>query len=323
MNRIRFNNQRIFVTGATGFIGRALVEELFRQGFLVKALVRDAQRVTFFPQTEVVINDVTAAPDKLAVALSGVDTVVHLAGVVWGNQDQMHCVMVKGTANLIEAMQQAGVPHLLLASSLAVYDWSRVAGKLTEGEPLASTDSGEQGAYAQAKVRQEAIARQLCRQYGIRLTVLRPAAVVAEDNYATADLGPRFGPVQFVLAPMRRLRLVGLVSVVAAFVEASCVPLPDTLAINLVDNRRLTAWNFAKGVPGRAPLLLPLPYFGLKTLAWLVFQVAQLAGVAHYLPNLFVPTRLLARLKSADYDNALWRRWLPLSAEISSKSKFI
>ena len=181
----------ILVTGADGFIGRAVVAELCNRGHKVLAMVRHAEKPDLFDGKDAVtrvVADLTE-PATLMAAMPGVDAVIHLAGIVWGDISSMHDVMVEGTQNLIEAMHKTNVFRLILASSLSVYDWSKVTNFLNESSPLVQDPACQQGPYSLAKTEQELLARSLCERYNINLTVLRPAGVVSPDNFDAADLG--------------------------------------------------------------------------------------------------------------------------------------
>lgn len=313
---------KVLVTGAAGFIGRAVVAELHKQSHHVIALVRKPEQKRMFLEVDVVVADVTESTADLANAMREVDVVIHLAGVVWGGTSQMQRTMVDGTANLIEAMRQVGVTRLILASSFSVYDWSQVNNTLTESAALADEGQTQQGPYSRAKVLQESTARRLCKEYGVHLTILRPAAVVASDNFDTADLGPRQGPLQLVIAPFRRLRLVKLEHVAAAFAAACSTNIPDGLVVNLVDDEPVSAWQLANRIRrdrGGAGLLLPLPYYLLMGGARVFFPLCKLLGLVRFLPGLLIPDRLACRFKSVTCDNSVWRRYLPSPATASSQ----
>ena len=71
----------VLVVGATGSIGRLIVEEAVRQGHAARALVRDPGRALELPpEAQVVKGDLTR-PETLAAAVEGVDAVVFTAGV--------------------------------------------------------------------------------------------------------------------------------------------------------------------------------------------------------------------------------------------------
>lgn len=76
---------RVFVAGATGVLGRALVPELARWGHAVRALARSPEKAALLPPgTEVVLGDLLAPEleDKLAPTLAGCDAVLHMATAI-------------------------------------------------------------------------------------------------------------------------------------------------------------------------------------------------------------------------------------------------
>lgn len=316
MNSTNKPSLSVLVTGAAGFIGQAVVAELLLCGFRVRAMVRRTEQQDTLPSSsalDCVVADVTELAGLVDV-MQGIDVVIHLAGVVWGPATQMHDVMVDGTANLIAAMRQAHVTRLVVASSFLVYDWHQIDGVLTESSLLVDEHSNRQGAYSAAKVGQELMARKLCKMHDIQLVVLRPAAVVAQNQTNTADLGPRLGPLQVVIAPLRKLRLVMLEHVASAFVKACRANIPDGQAINLVDDRPLTAWQFACSARRDSDsfsVLFPLPYWLVLGMANLIYPVFKLMRLSRILPGLLIPDRVASRFKSLECDVQAWHRYLP------------
>ena len=73
-------SRTVAITGATGFIGRHVAADLVARGVTVKAIVRPGSRHQAPPDTTVVHAPLEAS--ALRDAFAGVDTVVHLAGVV-------------------------------------------------------------------------------------------------------------------------------------------------------------------------------------------------------------------------------------------------
>jgi len=112
---------RIFVTGATGFIGGRLVRQLRRAGHQVVALVRDPSRAAGL-DAEIRRGDVT---DRASVrdSMAGCDAVFHLAA--WyevGTRDRSRAVQinVEGTRHVLETMRDLGIAKGVYTSSLAV-----------------------------------------------------------------------------------------------------------------------------------------------------------------------------------------------------------
>src|SRR4051794_12738341 len=100
----------VAVSGASGFIGRHLVEHLAEQGHPVVALARDPQRLPALP-------GVRAAPHELAAGapdLRGCDVLIHAAYV-----KADIATNVAGAERLLEAAAAAGVGHVVFLSSFA------------------------------------------------------------------------------------------------------------------------------------------------------------------------------------------------------------
>src|SRR5438552_18762007 len=75
--------KRIFVTGATGFVGHAVVRALLAHGFLVRCLVRPGSEAALrgFESIDRVPGDVLE-PDKLAASVEGCGALIHLVGII-------------------------------------------------------------------------------------------------------------------------------------------------------------------------------------------------------------------------------------------------
>src|SRR3972149_2250860 len=116
---------KVLVTGASGFFGSHVAEELARQGCDVRVLVRRTSSRAFlagFPH-EVSIGDVTDA-GSLPGAVAGVETVVHAAGLIKARSAaEFDAINARGTANLLAAVEQAspGLRRFVYVSSLAAH----------------------------------------------------------------------------------------------------------------------------------------------------------------------------------------------------------
>lgn len=127
-----------FVTGATGFLGLHLVEQLKQRDWRVVALRRSGSDVRLLDRlgAEQAEGDVTD-PDSLRRALpEGCDAVFHAAALtsVWKKQKaEQEAVNVGGTRNVIAAAAEKGVGRLVHTSTWNVFDWS--GGAITEDTP--------------------------------------------------------------------------------------------------------------------------------------------------------------------------------------------
>jgi dihydroflavonol-4-reductase len=109
----------LLVTGATGYLGSALVDVLVERGVAVRAVVRSQRRRTVLPAVvEQVFADLDD-PDSLAGAMTGCQGAFHLAASVGHSPAETRRANVNGTVNVLRAARQAGVGRLVYTSSSA------------------------------------------------------------------------------------------------------------------------------------------------------------------------------------------------------------
>jgi len=135
---------RTLVTGATGTVGGAVVQQLLSAGREVRALVRDAARARpLVPAAvELVEGDVTDAA-ACARAVAGCGAVFHTAGLPeqWlRDNKQFTRVNVDGSRNLGEAALAAGVGAFVYTSTIDVFEWRR--GEPFDEKTLATAPKG-------------------------------------------------------------------------------------------------------------------------------------------------------------------------------------
>ena len=114
----------VLVTGATGFLGKYVVDELVQHGYRVRTFGRSSKvgcslensSVSFFQ------GDLTKADDVLE-ACKGMDLVVHAGALstVWGPWEDFYQTNVLGTKYVLEACRQKGIQRLVYVSSPSIY----------------------------------------------------------------------------------------------------------------------------------------------------------------------------------------------------------
>ena len=99
----------VLVTGATGFLGRHVVQHLLETNHEVRVMVRSpgSESVLQTPPTDVCYGNVTD-PDALAEACRGISEVIHLVAVIRGGSRQFDAINRQGTANVVAAAREAG-----------------------------------------------------------------------------------------------------------------------------------------------------------------------------------------------------------------------
>ncbi|MET4806857.1 SDR family NAD(P)-dependent oxidoreductase [Limibacillus sp. MBR-115] len=245
----------IAVTGATGFVGRAVVAELLSQGVAVRALARKPEMLAEFENLSVVAGDISSS-DALIPFLSGVDGVVHCAGLVKAlSNAEFQKVNAEGTQAVVTAATNAAVKRLVLVSSLAA--------RRPEVSPYAASKrAGEQRASESA----------------LNVSIVRPPAVYGPGDTATL---PFFRQAErgFLALPVPRdqrfsvIYVTDLAKLLAALVLES--DRRDATPIECDDGRKGGySWEeFAQAAgaaAGRRVRFLPVP-------GWLIGPVAVVA----------------------------------------------
>ncbi len=155
----------ILVTGAAGLLGRFVVRELLTHGHVLRGLDRRRGE----DDIEWHVGDVTS-PELVATAMTGVDTVMHIAAIpnIWSGDGQtIMRVNLLGTYTVLEAAEAAGVKRVIFCSSDSVAGYTVREGKMLAphyapldlDHPLLATDP-----YAISKVAGE----DLVRAYALR-----------------------------------------------------------------------------------------------------------------------------------------------------------
>jgi uncharacterized protein YbjT (DUF2867 family) len=110
---------RVFITGATGFVGPAVANAIVDAGHELRVLERKpgSWMEAGIRCQSAVQGDVTD-PASLRTAVQGIDVVVHLVAIRQGSRQDFERVMIGGTRNLLAAAREAGVGRFVLMSAL-------------------------------------------------------------------------------------------------------------------------------------------------------------------------------------------------------------
>jgi nucleoside-diphosphate-sugar epimerase len=263
---------RVAVTGATGFLGRYIVDALLARQAEVVGVVRRPDRVPQLREKGVELRKADLAElDRLAMGFEGCRFVVSnaaLFSVGKMNWDDHEKTNVLGTENVMCAAKAAGVERVLHVSSIAVYKrklWGN--GVTTEGSPqLARSDRNAFNAYYVTKALSEQAAWRIAEEKGIALTTVRPGPIFGAHDPNTTAILARVFRLPIALVPVGMvLPLVYGGDVADAIARA--LERPETIgkAYNTAGDSDVSLWTLAdvwrrtggRSAFGRLPLPVP------------------------------------------------------------------
>ncbi len=169
----------ILLTGANGFLGRAILSQLQASGIPVCATDLGAT----IGASDIVYRQADIARlEELKPVLENAITVIHVAGLAHifspdaNSAGKFRQINEIGTANVTAAAAAAGVGHLIVISSVSVY------GPYTQGIYDENTPCNPVGPYALSKYNAELRAIEIARESGMALTILRLATLYGEGD---------------------------------------------------------------------------------------------------------------------------------------------
>lgn len=276
---------RVLVTGASGFVGRGLLERLTAEPAIATraALRRDLSDLP--PGVEVTRVDSLGPRTHWLPALAGIDVVLHAAARVHVMAEQVddplaefRRVNVAGTLRLAEQAAAAGVRRFVFISSIKVNgERTAAGGAFRADDPVAPAD-----AYAISKAEAEAGLWELARRTGLEVVVVRPPLVYGPGvgaNFARLMRWIERGVPLPLGAVDNRRSMVGLSNLIDLVVTCSRHPRAAGECFLVSDGEDLPAPELIRRLAaalGRRPRLLAVPVPVLRGIGRLVGRSAEI-----------------------------------------------
>jgi len=191
----------ILVTGCTGFVGTYLIGQLAGSGYHVKCLARGTRGLEYLLDKEVTftIGDVTQR-DSLSSAMEGVDTVIHLVGIIREHgETTFERVHVEGTRNVLDAAKSAGVKRFIYMSAL---------GAKEDGVSEYQTTKWQ--------------AEELTKASGLHWIIARPSLIIGRNGdfvKTLVDLATRYPVIPVIGSGEYKLQPVYAPDLIKAFIK--------------------------------------------------------------------------------------------------------
>ena len=270
---------RILLTGATGFVGKALVSELMQKNFNVSIAVR--QKSNLFPGNvkQFVVGDFEGDPD-FSTSLTKINCVIHLAGkahVLDKSKatvlDEFRKINTELTLNLAKQAITAGVERFIFLSSIGVNGNQNT-------RPFLEIDaSNPQDPYAISKYEAEQGLLQLAENSNLEVVIIRPPLVYG--NNAPGNFGRllQWANAGFILPlPLGVVNntrsLIAIDNLVSFIIVCTLHPKAANEIFLISDDNNLSTTELLKKIAtafNKKALLLPIP------VSWMIFM-AKLLG---------------------------------------------
>lgn len=179
---MRLKGKKVLVTGADGFIGSHLVEQLIAEGASVRAFCYynsfnswgwlDSFSKDLLSKIDVFTGDIRD-PNGVRTAMKDIDIVFHLAALIaipfsYHSPDAYVDTNVKGTLNIVQAAKDLNVGRVLVTSTSEVYGTAQYI-PIDEKHPRQG-----QSPYSATKIGADCIAESFYRSFDLPVTIVRP-----------------------------------------------------------------------------------------------------------------------------------------------------
>ncbi len=188
--------EKIWITGASGFIGGHVTRCLAEQGFQITCLTRPGSDLSFLEGMPVkVVHGDISDPGGFSNSMEGMDAVIHTAGKAsdWGSYDEFFQVNVEGTLNVLRAATHHHIRQVIITGSVSSYGEENYSGLKDENSPFNShypyaldrLFPSAMNHYRDTKALMTREAMAFAKEHRMDLTIIEPVWVYGEHEFHT------------------------------------------------------------------------------------------------------------------------------------------
>jgi dihydroflavonol-4-reductase len=278
------HKEKVLVTGASGFVGSAVVRKLVNAGFSVRALVRGSSPRAHLAGLDLDFFEGDLRDRKsLDRATGGVRYLFHVAADyrLWARDpEEIFASNVEGTRNIMETALDAGVERVIHTSSVATIALRRGGSAANETTPLREEQGI--GAYKRSKIAAERLVEAMVAERGLPAVIVNPSTPI--------------GPFDVRPTPTGRIIIEAARGRIPAFIDTGL----NMVHVDDVASGHIAALHHGKigeryilggqdvmfsqilrdiaGLVGRRPARIRLPWLALMPVAYVAEAVANITG---------------------------------------------
>ena len=312
---------KLFLTGANGFLGTAVVKAALARDHDVVAMVRDAAKFISPSDRVTVVQGDLRRRAEWETAMATCDAVIHLAASFTDFYSQFASTVL-GTEQLLAAMEQARVQRLVHISTFSIYNYRALSegGELNEESPLEAHPE-DLDDYTKTKLVQERLIETFGSTGGL-VTSIRPGAIYGPDKMWSGGMTLKLSSKLWLsVGPHANQKLTFVDNCADAIVLAAETDAAIGKHINIVDNESPNQRQYTKAMVAAGyamPLSIPIPYklahFGARILN--VVNQRRYQGRAK-IPWYGVPAKLDQKCKHLTTPNTQAKQLLAWSPKFS------
>ncbi len=313
------HQEKVLITGGTGFLGKRLVEGLVREGYPVRVLARKLSNIEPLERlgVEIFYGDV-GDKESLTRSFDGVDVVVHAAAGTSGRKKDCETGTIQGTRNILEVSGNKKVSKLIYISSCSVYGVAdyKTDQVVTEKSALEKYPT-KRGDYSASKQQAENFVAEATGKNEFPIVILRPGTVFGPGgDLFTPMMGFSLMKKAFIVIGNGKFELpfVYIDNLVSAVITTIQNEKANNQTFNVVDDEKITKKQYIDQVMKKLypnAFVVYFPYMLLSAIIWgqeILFRILKRSPfLTRY--------RLISSQRNVRYDNSKIKatiQWSPV-----------
>jgi nucleoside-diphosphate-sugar epimerase len=306
---------KLLVTGASGFLGTAVVERLLAHGYTdIRCNVRRKANTHAldslserYPNASIEYSIANLKyPAEAARAVQDAQIIFHLAAGKSGAAADLFMDSVVASRNLLDAISDSASMRIALVSSFAVYETARLRNnaKVTEQTSLERHPEWRDP-YSHSKLRQEQLFWDYQRQRGFELVVLRPGVIYGPGgSHFSSRVGLKIGNRLLSLGGRNLLPLTYVDNCAEAIVVAGMHKNTAGQVYNVHDDNLPTCRQYLRAYKKNVAKVksVSVPYFGLRMISKALAKYNEYSN--GQLPAVFTPYKVATEWSGNRFDNS-------------------